>query len=156
MAPDKSSIKSVLVSALYMIAVTISVLIELLNSISSDQHKLACLLSPNHQGYYNTRHERSSLRLVPAFAKTASKSRSHQPCAVVQTCYYNVSLCLITFFFFFFFLINKMVISLSPLFCTFYSVVNNQAIQPAGCNLIILLNPSIYLPLLEEVTSSVD
>ena len=31
--------------------------IKLFNSISSDQHKFACLLSPNHQGYYNTRHE---------------------------------------------------------------------------------------------------
>ena len=28
------------------------------NSISSDQHKFACLLSPNLQGYYNTRQER--------------------------------------------------------------------------------------------------
>ena len=32
--------------------------IKLFNSISSDQHKFACLLSPNHQGYYNTRQER--------------------------------------------------------------------------------------------------
>ena len=32
--------------------------IKLFNSISSDLHKFACLLSPNHQGYYNTRQER--------------------------------------------------------------------------------------------------
>ena len=32
--------------------------IKLLNSISSDQPNLACLLSPNLQGYYNTRQER--------------------------------------------------------------------------------------------------
>ena len=32
--------------------------IKLFNSISSDQHKFSCLLSPNHQGYYNTGQER--------------------------------------------------------------------------------------------------
>ena len=34
--------------------------------------------------------------------------------------------------------------SLLPLFFTFYSIVNNSEIQPAGCNLIILLNLSIH------------
>ena len=32
--------------------------IKLFKSISSDQHKLACLLRPKHQGHYNTRNER--------------------------------------------------------------------------------------------------
>ena len=32
--------------------------VKLFNSISSDQHKLACLLPPKHYGHYNIRHER--------------------------------------------------------------------------------------------------
>ena len=42
------------------------------------------------------------------------------------------------------FLVKKIVMSLLPLFFTFYSIVNNSEIQPAGCNLIILLNLSIH------------
>ena len=62
------------------------------------------------------------------------------------------------------FLVKKIVMSLLPLFFTFYSIVNNSEIQPAGCNLIILLNLSIHPSsqpasqpsLLREVTPSVD
>ena len=42
------------------------------------------------------------------------------------------------------FLVKKIVMSLLPLFFTFYSIVNNSEIQPTGCNLIILLNLSIH------------
>ena len=63
----------------------------------------------------------------------------------------RVGLCVISLFFFFsvilvlsLFLVKKIVISLLPLFFTFYSIVNNSEIQPAGCNLIILLNLSIH------------
>ena len=69
----------------------------------------------------------------PTFAQTVAKIRSNQPCAVFQTCYYNVRLSVITLFLlnFFFssslllFLINKIEISLLPLFYTFYCIVNN-------------------------------
>ena len=67
--------------------------IKLFNSISSDQLKFACLLSPNHQGYYNTRQER--VYDLPHRCKNCS----NQPCAVVQICYYNVRLSVITLFF---------------------------------------------------------
>ena len=63
----------------------------------------------------------------------------------------RVGLCVISLFFFFsvilvlsLFLVKKIVISLLPLFFTFYSIVNNSEFQPAGCNLIILLNLSIH------------
>ena len=68
--------------------------IKLFNSISSDQHKLACLPPPKHQGY---------LPGMPRFRTNCLKNSSYQPCAVVQTCYYNVRLCVIKLFFFFFF-----------------------------------------------------
>ena len=63
----------------------------------------------------------------------------------------RVGLCVISLFFFFsvifvlsLFLVKKIVISLLPLLFTFYSIENNSEIQPAGCNLIILLNVSIH------------
>ena len=68
--------------------------IKLFNSISPDQHKFACLLSPNHQGYYNTRQER--VYDLPHFRTNRCKIRSNQPCAVVQSCYYNIRLSVIT------------------------------------------------------------
>ena len=46
--------------------------IKLFNSMSSDQHKFACLLSPNHQGYYNTRQER--VYDLPHFRTDRSKN----------------------------------------------------------------------------------
>ena len=50
--------------------------IKLFNSISSDKHKFACLLSPNHQGYYNTRQE--SVYHLPCF-RTKSCKNSFKP-----------------------------------------------------------------------------
>ena len=104
--------------------------IKLFNSISSDQHKFACLLSPNLQGYYNTRQER--VYALPHFRTNRCKIPSNQPCAVVQTCYYNFMIkCYYVIFPFFFssslslFLINKIEISLLLLFYTFYCIVNN-------------------------------
>ena len=46
--------------------------IKLFNSISSDQHKFACLLSQNHQGYYNTRYE--SVYDLPHFRTNRCKN----------------------------------------------------------------------------------
>ena len=71
-----------------MIGVTISVLIKLFNTTSSDQHKLACLLPLKHKGNYSTRNER-----VYGFPRFRRNRRLYQLCVVVQTCYYNVSLC---------------------------------------------------------------
>ena len=46
--------------------------IKLFNSISSDQHKFDCLLSPNYQGYYNTRQER--VYRLPHFCTKSCKN----------------------------------------------------------------------------------
>ena len=43
--------------------------------------------------------DRREFMTCPTFAQTAAKIRSNQPCAVVQTCYYNVRLSFITLFF---------------------------------------------------------
>ena len=79
--------------------------IKLFNSISSDQHKLACLCFLRTTKATTIPGMRE-FTTCPAFAQTASKSRSNQPCAVVQTCYYNVSLCVVTLFFFSFSLLH--------------------------------------------------
>ena len=79
--------------------------IKLFNSISSDQHKLACLCFLRTTKATTIPGMRE-FTTCPAFAQTASKSRSNRPCAVVQTCYYNVSLCVVTLFFFSFSLLH--------------------------------------------------
>ena len=75
--------------------------IKLFNSISSDYstNSLACLLRNTEATTIPAKREFTT---CPVFARTASKAPSCPPCAVVQTCYYNVTLCLITLFSFFF------------------------------------------------------
>ena len=59
-------------------------------------NSLACFLRTTKA---TTIPDRREFTTCPAFAQTAAKIRSNQPCAAVQTCYYNVRLSIITLFF---------------------------------------------------------
>ena len=61
-------------------------------------NSLACFLRTTKA---TTIPDRREFTTCPTFAQTAAKIRSSQPCAVVQTCYYNVRLSVITVTLFF-------------------------------------------------------
>ena len=56
-------------------------------------NSLACF---NRTTKATTIPDRREFTTCPTFAQTAAKIRLNQPCAVVQTCYYNVRLSVIT------------------------------------------------------------
>ena len=59
-------------------------------------NSLACFLRTTKA---TTIPDRGEFTTSPTFARTAAKIRSNQPCAVVQTCYYNVRLSVTMLFF---------------------------------------------------------